>query len=110
MAVGDVDEAAARFARFTGRPAAACEGGQAIALDRGSVELLTPEAFGRRCFDLTIPSLPFMGACTIAVASLAAAEAALRRGGLAARRDGKRLVARFPQELGVGAWVFEERA
>ena len=109
IAVADVDEAAARFARFTGRSAAACEGGQAIALDRGRLELLTADAF-RRCFpELTIPSLPFMGACTIAVASLAAAELALRRGGIVSRRDGDRLVVRFPDELGVGAWTFAEQ-
>jgi Glyoxalase-like domain len=110
IAVADVDEAAARFARFTGRPAAACEGGQAIALDRGRVELLTAEAFGRRFPELVIPSLPFMGACTIAVSSVAAAESALRRGGVVSRRDGDRLVAPFPDALGVGAWAFAEEA
>jgi hypothetical protein len=106
IAVGDVNEAAARFARFTGRAGAPCEGGQVIALDRGRVELLTLEAFGRRFPELAIPSLPFIGACAIDVASLAVAEAALRQGGLAPRRDGERLVARFPEELGVGAWEF----
>ncbi len=106
IAVADVSEAAARFARFTGRPAMAAEGGQTIALDRGRVELVTTEAFSRRFPEIAIPSLPFMGACTIAVASLATAEAALRQGGIAMRRDGVRLVARFPDELGLGAWVF----
>ena len=106
VAVADVDEAAGRFSRFTGRPADPCEGGKAIWLDRGCVELLTPEAFTRRFPELAIPSLPFMGACAIDVASLAVAEAALRRGGIAPRRAGARLVARFPEELGVGAWEF----
>ena len=108
VAVADVDEAAARFARLTGRPAVRHEGGQAIALDRGRLELLTADAFGRRFPELLIPSLPFIGACTIAVESMAAVEAALRRGGVATRRDGERLVARFPKELGAGAWVFAE--
>jgi hypothetical protein len=106
IAVADVAEAAARFARFTSRPAVACDGGQAIALDRGCVELVTAEAFSRRFPVLAIPSLPFIGACTIAVASLAATEAALRHGEIAARREGERLVARFPEELGIGAWIF----
>ena len=106
IAVADADEAAARFARFTGRPAARSTDGVTIALDRGRIELVTADAFGRRFPELTIPSLPFMGACTIAVESLEAAEAALRRGGIAARRDRERLVARFPDELGPGAWVF----
>jgi hypothetical protein len=108
IAVADVDEAAARFARFTGRSAAPCAGGQAIALDRGQIELMTADAFGR-CFpELTIPSLPFIGACAIGVESLAAAEAALRRGGIATRPMGEGLMARFPDELGLGAWVFVE--
>lgn len=106
IAVADVTEAAARFARFTGRPAVAGEGGQTIALDRGRIELVTADAFSRRFPETAIPSLPFMGACTIAVASLATAEAALRQGGIAVRRDGERLVARFPTELGVGTWTF----
>jgi hypothetical protein len=108
IAVADVAEAAARFARFTGRPATAGEGGQTIALDRGRVELVSADTFSRRFSEIAIPSLPFMGACTIGVASLATAEAALRQGGVAAHRDGERLVAQFPRELGVGAWAFTE--
>jgi hypothetical protein len=106
IAVADVSEAAARFARFAGRPATAGEGGQTIALDRGRVELVTAEAFSRRFPEIAIPSLPFIGACTIAVGSLTSAEAVLRHGRIAVRRDGMRLVARFPDELGLGAWVF----
>jgi hypothetical protein len=107
IAVADVGEAAARFSRFTGRPAAACGGGQAIRLDRGQVELVTADELGRRFPDLAIPSLPFMGACTIAVASLATAQEALRRGGITFRQVGDRLIACFPEELGIGTWVFE---
>jgi hypothetical protein len=106
IAVADVEEATARFARFTGRPASPSEGGQAITLDRGRLELVTADAFGRRFPELAIPSLPFMGAYEIEVGSLDAVEAVLRQGGVAAvRRDG-RLVARFCPELGCGAWVF----
>jgi hypothetical protein len=110
IAVADVDEAAARFARFAARPAVRGEDGQAIALDRGRLELVTADACGRRFPELTIPSLPFIGVCTIAVESLAAAEAVLRGGGIATRRVGDRLIARFPEELGIGAWVFEAKA
>jgi hypothetical protein len=49
-----------------------------------------------------------MGAYAIAVVSLATAEEALRRGRIAARRDGDRLIASFPDALGIGAWVFAE--
>jgi hypothetical protein len=108
IAVADVDEAAARFARFTGRPAMRCEGGQSIALDRGRLELVTADAFGRRFPDVPVPSLPFIGVCTIGVESLATAEAVLRSGGIVARREDEQLVASFPRELGLGAWVFVE--
>jgi hypothetical protein len=110
IAVEDTDEAAARFARFTGRVAAPCAGGQAIALDRGRVELVTADAFRGRFPEIAIPSVPFMGACTIAVASLAVAGEVLRHGGMTPRRAGDQLIAPFPDELGAGAWVFEERA
>jgi len=110
IAVADVEEAAARFARFTGRSAAPCEGGQAIALDRGGLELVTADAFSRRFPELTIPRVPFIGACTIAVSSVSLTQATLARAGIAARRAGDRLIARFPEELGVGVWVFEESA
>jgi len=106
IAVADVNEAAARFARFTGRAAAACAGGQVIALDRGRVELVTADAFRTRFPELAIPGLPFMGACTIAVASVATAERALRQGGINPRRAGDQLIAPFPDELGAGAWIF----
>ena len=108
IAVADVAEAAARFARFTGRAAVAYAGGSAIALERGRIELLTPEALRRRIPELAIPSLPFIGACGVAVASLRVAEAALRRGGIAVRREADRLVACFPADLGAGAWIFTE--
>jgi hypothetical protein len=104
----DVAEAAARFARFTGKAAIACEGGQAIALDRGRIELVTADAFGRRFPEVKIPSLPFMGACAIEVASLAVAESILRKGGIVPCRDGDRLVAPFPHDLGDGMWEFVE--
>jgi hypothetical protein len=51
-----------------------------------------------------------MGACTIAVASLATTEAVLRRGGITPRRAGDQLLAPFPDELGAGAWIFTELA
>lgn len=108
IAVADVGAAAARFARFTSRPAAPCEGGQAIALDRGRLELVTADAFGRRFPEVTIPSLPFIGACTIGVESLVTAEAVLRRGGLGGCRNSNGLLVRFPEALGTGGWLFSE--
>jgi Glyoxalase-like domain len=106
IAVADVREAAARFARFADRPPRAAEGGATIALDRGAIELLTADAFARRFPEIAIPRLPFIGACAIAVDELATAEAVLHRGGVVTRRSGERLIARFPEPLGIGAWVF----
>jgi hypothetical protein len=79
-----------------------------IALDRGRVELMTADAFGRRFAEVTIPGLPFMGVCTVAVASLAGAEEALGRGRLVARRHGEGLLVRFPEALGTGGWLFSD--
>src|SRR5262249_2901023 len=55
FAVADVTEAAERFARFIGRPSAPSSNGQTIALDRGRVELVTPEALAAALPELAIP-------------------------------------------------------
>jgi hypothetical protein len=108
IAVADVEEAGARFARFTGRGAMASPSGKAIALDRGRVELVTPQAFARALPEIAIPCLPFAGAYGVTVKSLATAEALLRRGGIRSRRIERGLAVPFPDELGKGAWLFAE--
>ena len=108
IAVADVEEAAERFARFTGRTAVIAATGRTIALDRGRIELTTAEGFARMLPEIPIPSLPFMGACSIRVESLAALEEILRPAGVRTRRCANGLVATFPEELGHGAWLFEE--
>jgi hypothetical protein len=108
FAVADVAEAAQRFARFTGRPAAPSPRGQSIALDRGRVDFVTADAFAQMLPDIAIPSLPFAGAYGIRVKSLAVVDDMLARAGLKTRRRERDLVAAFPDELGHGAWVFSE--
>lgn len=108
IVVADVDEAAGRFARFTGREAMPSPLGQTIELDRGRVQLMTAEAFTRTLPDVPIPSLPFIGAYAIRVASLAVTRDMLERAGLRTRRSEQDLVAIFPEELGQGAWLFAE--
>jgi hypothetical protein len=108
IAVADVGEAAARFARFTGRDAAPTPGGQAVQLDRGRIELVTRDAFAAALPEIAIPSLPFMGAYGVTVKSLDTVEALLRTNAIASRRAGDVLVAAFPDELGLGAWLFSE--
>jgi hypothetical protein len=108
IAVADVDEAAARFARFTGRPPATSPAGRTISLDRGRVELVTADAFARRFPECPIPSLPFAGACGIKVKSLAGLEASLSTGGLRSRKAEQAVIVPFPEELGKGVWRFSE--
>jgi len=110
IAVEDVNEAAQRFARLTDRPARASARGQSIALDRGRIELVSAATFSQMLPHVPIPSLPFIGAYGISVASLAVAEQSLVKGGLAPRRHGQDLMAAFPEALGCGAWLFSEGA
>jgi hypothetical protein len=108
IAVADVDEAAQRFARFSGRSAASSPLGQAIALDRGRIDLLGADAFAQWLPEVEIPSLPFIGAYAIRVKSLATLAEVLRRAGITAQRREHQLTATFPDELGRGAWLFME--
>jgi hypothetical protein len=110
IAVSDIEETAQRFARFTGRPVIANESGRAVALDRGRVQIMNTAAFTNLLPEVAIPSLPFIGAYAIRVVSLDAAEQALRARGTPSRRHGPLLIAPFPRELGLGAWIFVETA
>jgi hypothetical protein len=108
MVVADVNEAAARFALFTGRPAMTIRAGQSIQLERGRVDLVTRDAFEAALPEIAIAGLPFIGAYGVRVGSLTAVEAKLREAGLLARIAGDTLIAPFPAELGTGAWLFVE--
>jgi Glyoxalase-like domain len=109
IAVADVDDAARRYARFTGRQARASRSGSTIELDRGRLDLVSAEGFVKMLPKITIPSLPFMGGCEIRVASLAALRDLLARAGMKASQSGEGLVVEFPEEIGHGAWLFTER-
>jgi hypothetical protein len=110
VASADVDEAANRFVKFTGHAARTTKFGRAIALDRGQVHLFTREAFTALLPDIAVPGLPFLGAYALKVQSVDAAEALLKQQRLPARRLGAALVVPFPEELGLGAWLFVEDA
>ena len=84
--------------------------GQAIALDRGQVQLFSKDAFAAMFPEFAIPRLPFIGAYALRVQSLAAAETVLRQERMTMRRLGAALVVQFPGELGTGAWLFVENA
>ncbi len=60
IAVADVEEAAQRFARFTGRAATRTPGGALIRLDRGGVYLVSHDRATERLPEVAITALPFM--------------------------------------------------
>src|SRR5438067_602357 len=108
IAVLDPDQAAQRFTRFTGRSARAATLGYIIELDRGRIDLVRSDAFAKVLPEVAIPALPFIGAYTIVVKSLAAVESIFAEAKLRTRRMGQALVAPFPDELGDGAWIFAQ--
>ncbi len=109
IVVADVAEAAERFERFLGRKSSSTQFGRAVVLDRGMVQFVSAKTFTELLPEVNVPSLPFMGAYGIAMPSLEKTEAILRQGHIPARRIGTALVAKFPAELGVGAWLFVEQ-
>jgi hypothetical protein len=110
IAVPDPDEASRRYARFTDRPAAANAWGYAIVLERGRVQLASIDAAEAIVAGPPRSGLPFICGYGVAVASLDAAQAKLRAGGVESTRRGKLVVAPFPPELGEGTWCFVETA
>ena len=110
IAVGDIAEAAQRFARFSGRPATFTPGGALIRLDRGGVYLVSHDRATEKLPEVPVTSLPFMIGYALGVESLAAADAAVDGAGLEWREFEDGIVATFPAELGQGAWFLVEAA
>jgi Glyoxalase-like domain len=110
IAVDDIDEAAQRFTRFTGRRATRTPGGALIRLDRGGVYLVSHERVTERLPEVAIAKLPFIVGFALRVQSLAAAEAAVDHADLDWHVFENGIAAAFPVELGEGAWFFVEHA
>jgi hypothetical protein len=110
LVTADVAATAARYVGFLGRPAEENAAGQAVRLDRGRMQFVSPASFAALLPGIAVPGLPFLGAYGVAVGSLAATAEALRAGDLACTRRGRCIVAPFPPALGAGAFVFVERA
>jgi hypothetical protein len=108
IVVADVEEAQRRYVSFTGRAARAFPLGRSIELDRGRLDLVTTDGFRQMLPEISVPSVPFMGACEIRVASLAALRDLLKQAGMDMRERASGLVVRFPPEIGEGAWLFTE--
>ena len=110
IAVTDVEEAAQRFARFTGRTARRTPGGAVLNLDRGGVYLVNYDRITERVPEVAITKLPFMAGYALRVQSLADAEKAVDGADLEWHAFDDGITAPFPVELGQGAWFFVERA
>ena len=110
IAVADIEEAARRFSRFTGRAATPTPGGALIHLDRGGIYLVSHDRATEKLPEVAITMLPFMIGYALRVKSLAAAEAAVDGADLEWRAIEDGIVASFPTELGDGAWFFVEDA
>jgi hypothetical protein len=108
IAVENVEEAADRYARFTGREASVLPNGRSVELDRGRLDLVTRASFEQMLPGIEIPSLPFIGACEIRVASVAKVKITLARTELPSATHQEGLLVPFPEELGRGAWLFRE--
>jgi hypothetical protein len=108
IAVADVDEAAERFQRFTARPATANSFGRAIQLDRGRVQLVSASVW-HEITELRVPALPFAAGYAVAVRSLEIAEERLRAANMTVLRHGRATLTNFPEELGIGVWIFTEK-
>jgi hypothetical protein len=107
---GDVEEASRRFRRFLDREVQVNAFGLAFQLDRGRVQLVAAASLARLFPRLAISDLPFMAAYGIAVTSLDVVAAHLQAGHLAFERRENCVIAPFPDELGIGCWVFVENA
>jgi len=110
VVVADPDEAAERYARFTGRASKAEGAGrQVLPLDRGRVVLLSSAAWRAEFPGIEPPALPWIGATTLTVESLDGLAARCHDADPpAARRDGC-LVVPLPAAVG-GVMVFCEAA
>jgi hypothetical protein len=110
IAVADVEEAAQRFSRFTGRAATRTPSGAGalIRLDRGGINLVSHTLAAERLPELAFPTLPFMIGYALQVKSLATAEAAVDDANLEWHALDTGIAAKFPTELGEGAWFFVE--
>ncbi|HTW52714.1 MAG TPA: VOC family protein [Stellaceae bacterium] len=100
IAADDPGEPAARYARFTGRPAIPNGPMTTIDLDRGRIVIMTP-AFLQQTYGITPAGKPpCLVVAAIRVKSLADAKKRLDAGGLASRFAHRSLVVDLPTALG----------
>ena len=107
IAADDPTESAARYARFTGRPARRDGALTTVALDRGALHFAAPAYLNEALAIAPVGKLPSLAAASVAVRSLARLEACLAGSGIAYRRIASTIAATLPPPLG-NAIVFHE--
>ncbi len=100
IAAADLDEAAARFAVFTGRPIEREDDLATVRLDRGRLCFPTPEYLHNRLEIRPGPPLPYFALYEIAVEDLDGARRRLETAGLALYRRSSGIIAQLPPALG----------
>jgi hypothetical protein len=110
IAAADVEETADRFSLFLNRQATENKFGPAVTLDRGRVQIIAPATLDKIAPGMVVPSLPFIGLYAVAVKSIPALQTHLTSSGAEFARHADSILVRFPDELGIGAWMFVERA
>jgi hypothetical protein len=100
IAAADPDEAAARYARFTGRPIRHEDGLTTIALDRGVLQIAQPDYLQEKLGIAPQGPAPCFVAASIAVNSLARLESCLATSGLSYRSTAAGIAVALPPELG----------
>ena len=105
IAAADPSEPTARFARFTGRPAATRGETVTIALDRGALHFATPEFLNREFGVAPGPPLPYLAACEVAVADFGRLRRHLDTAGLPFLPITGGIALALPPEIG-GAILF----
>ena len=106
VAVADVDEAAARYARFLGREAISTNMGRGFFLERGGVQLVNAASFARVLPEVALPALPFIGLYVVRVEFSDRAENVLRAGGLPVATAGTLARGSVSERPGLGRVVF----
>jgi hypothetical protein len=100
IAASDPSEPAARFTRFTGRPARGDGAVTTIALDRGALHFATPGFLAREFGIAPGPPLPYLAASEIEVASLDRLRRHLDGAGIAHQAITNGTAVRLPPSVG----------
>ncbi len=104
--VTDVDECARRYARYLRTDASPIASGRALAFERGTLSILTPDTASALLPGTTLPAPPCMAAYAVRVADPDATRAFLEGAGIGHARSGDgALVVPMPETLG-GVTVF----